>query len=83
MLGVVYRNDVYDVDDAANDDAEDEYGFDGNGHNDTYDIDDSDDSGCYDDSYVTTIACFDANMFFSSRRRHTRLPLVSWARRCV
>eukprot|EP00827_Trimyema_finlayi_P004337 TRINITY_DN430_c0_g1_i3.p3 TRINITY_DN430_c0_g1~~TRINITY_DN430_c0_g1_i3.p3 ORF type:complete len:118 (+),score=82.00 TRINITY_DN430_c0_g1_i3:3-356(+) len=21
--------------------------------------------------------------FFSSRRRHTRLPLVSWARRCV
>ena len=22
-------------------------------------------------------------IFFSSRRRHTRLPLVSWARRCV
>ena len=22
-------------------------------------------------------------VFFSSRRRHTRLPLVSWARRCV
>ena len=22
-------------------------------------------------------------LFFSSRRRHTRLPLVSWARRCV
>ena len=23
------------------------------------------------------------HFFFSSRRRHTRLPLVSWARRCV
>ena len=33
--------------------------------------------------YISVVAVSLKKKIFSSRRRHTRLPLVSWARRCV